>query len=866
LKNTRILLAVATIVCVAFGWWMFQRRHSRILPVTTPTPGISQTLAEQRARDISSLRYDLTLTIPEKRQESVTGREAIRFRLARVGPVLLDFAQPQDRVSSVLVNGVAITVRSEHGHLAIPANALARGENTIEIAFTAGNEALNRNDDYLYSLFVPARASQAFPCFDQPDLKGSLSLTLELPSSWVAIANGAEIGRERSGDRSTIRFAPTQPLPTYLFGFAAGAFAVERAERDGRAFHMYHRETDAGKVAANRDAIFDLHHQALEWLEDYTQGTYPFEKFDFVLLPAFQFAGMEHPGAIYYNAPALLLDKTATQEQFLSRANTIAHETAHMWFGNLVTMKWFNDVWLKEVFANFMAAKIVNPSFPAIDHELRFLLQHYPAAYDVDRTSAANPIRQSLENLNDAGSLYGAIIYDKAPIVMRQLEQIVGADGLRDGLRDYLARYAFGNATWNDLITILDTKTEDDLAGWSRIWVEEPGRPTITTSLKPDAGTIGALSFTQSDPQGRSRIWNQRLQVALGYEQGARISPLRMNASSVELTSARNLPLPRYILPNSEGAGYGLFKLDTATKAFFLEKVPEIGDALTRATAWITLWDDMLEGGAPPRELLALALRALPAERDEQNVQHILTVLGRTFWTYLSETERQAAAPALEKALRAGIRESAGTSQKSAYFAAFRRVVTTPDGVTYLERVWRRSEAIPGLPFSETDDIAMAQDLAIRNAAAAPRILAEQTARIANPDRKARFQFVAPALSPDEAVRDAFFASLADPANREREPWAIDALAFLNHPLRRRHAERYVDPSLSLLRDIQRTGDIFFPVRWTRAALDGHNSPAVAQTVRAFLERQEDYPPRLRQIIEQSSDQLMRASSIIQTN
>ena len=142
---------------------------------------------------------------------------------------------------------------------------------------------------------------------------------------------------------------------------------------------MFHRETDAAKVARNKDAIFDLHARAIEYMERYTGIPYAFGKFDFVLIPAFQFGGMEHAGKILYNAPGLLLDESATQNQYLGRASVIAHETAHMWFGDLVTMQWFNDVWMKEVFANFMAAKIVNPSFPEVNHELRFLLSHYPA-------------------------------------------------------------------------------------------------------------------------------------------------------------------------------------------------------------------------------------------------------------------------------------------------------------------------------------------------------------------------------------------------------------------------------------------------------------------------------------------------------
>ena len=137
---------------------------------------------------------------------------------------------------------------------------------------------------------------------------------------------------------------------------------------------MFHRETDAAKVARNRDALFDLHAKSLAWLEDYTGIKYPWGKFDFVLIPSFQFGGMEHPGAIFYNASSMMLDESATQNQLLNRASTIAHETSHMWFGDLVTMRWFNDVWMKEVMANFMAAKIVNPSFPEVNHDLRFLV------------------------------------------------------------------------------------------------------------------------------------------------------------------------------------------------------------------------------------------------------------------------------------------------------------------------------------------------------------------------------------------------------------------------------------------------------------------------------------------------------------
>src|SRR5581483_5570910 len=385
--------------------------------------------------------YELAFDLPSDAAAPIAGRETIRFTLAdRAADVVLDFDPGPQPSVHLRANGRDSGIRLVNGHIVVPAADLVSGANTFEIAFTAGNASLNRNPDFLYTLFVPARAHLAFPCFDQPNLKGRYALTLTLPGDWQVVANGAEIGRRPHGEGYLVTFAETHPLPTYLFAFAAGKFSVEMARRDGRTFRMFHRETDAAKVARNKDAIFDLHAKALTWLEDYTGMQYPWGKFAFVLIPSFQFGGMEHAGAILYNASGLMLDESATINQQMNRASTIAHETTHMWFGDLVTMKWFNDVWTKEVFANFMAAKIVNPSFPQFNHALRFLLAHYPAAYEVDRTAGANAIRQPLANLDEAGTLYGAIIYEKAPIVMRNLETLVGADAFRDGLREYLRR------------------------------------------------------------------------------------------------------------------------------------------------------------------------------------------------------------------------------------------------------------------------------------------------------------------------------------------------------------------------------------------------------------------------------------------
>jgi aminopeptidase N len=836
-----------------------------------PARGVSEALAAERSAAVRDLRYEVHFVVPSNRREPVSGQVVARLSLKAPHRLVFDFAQPADHVRRVSVNGRETQPQLSEGHLVIPEDATRAGANEVTVDFIAGDESLNRNDDFLYTLFVPARAQFAFPCFDQPDLKARYTLTLTVPAEWQAVANARELERDvpvdpaaAAGPTRVWSFTETAPLPTYLFGFAAGKFSMETVTRDGRLFRMFHRETDAAKVARNRDAIFDLHARALAWLENYTAIPYAFGKFDFVLIPSFQFGGMEHAGAILYNQAGLMLDESATQNQLLERASTIAHETSHMWFGDLVTMKWFNDVWMKEVFANFMAAKIVNPSFPNVNHELRFLLSHYPAAYQVDRTPGTNPIRQPLANLNDAGQMYGPIIYQKAPIVMRQLEMIVGEQAFRDGLRDYLKRYAFGNATWLDLVRILDARTPQNIAAWSRAWVEERGRPEFTTVVRTNGrGGVAGISLMLADPLKRGLVWPERLRVSLGYPDGVKELPAYVNGRTTQVEGAAGLDRPLFVLPNGGGLGYGLFVLDDASRDYFLGHIEEVPDPLTRGSAWVTMWDNLLESRIRPADFFDAALRALTRETDEQNTQRVLAYVTRVFWRFLPVDERAKRSPGLETALRQGLDRAGTQSQKAAWFNAYRDTVLSQDGVAWLERVWKREEKIPGLTFAEPDEIAMALELAVREVPGWEAILKTQLDRTVNPDRKARFAFVMPALSADPATREQAFERFRSVDNRRREPWVLESLVYLNHPLREEHARRFVRPALNLLREIQQTGDIFFPTRWMDSTLWGHRSPQAAATVRDFLATEAvegRYPQRLRWTILSTSDELFRAA------
>jgi aminopeptidase N len=238
----------------------------------------------------------------------------------------------------------------------------------------------------------------------------------------------------------------------------------------------------------------------------------------------------------------------------------------------------------------------------------------------------------------------------------------------------------------------------------------------------------------------------------------------------------------------------------------------------------------------------------------------ILSYLSRAFWLLLPPEERTARAPALEALLRDGLAQAQTASQKSAWFNTFRDIVLTTGGLDWLERVWRREQKIEGLSFAETDEITMAQELAVREVPDWQRILAAQRDRTQNPDRKSEFEFVMPALSADPSVREQAFERFRKIENRRREPWVLLSLHYLNHPRREQHALRFVTPSLELLPEIQRTDDIFFPQRWTASTLAGHRSPAAAQAVRDFLARHPDLSERLRWTVLSSADDIFRVA------
>lgn len=803
--------------------------------------GVSWELAQHRKSIIHDLKYELQFSIPESKKQAVEAAVSACFRLDAPAEIVLDFRQSEQMIHSVEMNGVKVAYDVRNEHIIVPKGASRTGDNKLSVSFTAADQSLNRNDEFLYTLLVPDRARTLFPCFDQPNLKAEFTLSLDVPADWEAVTNTSVAEISKDGDRKFMKFNPTEPLSTYLFSFVAGRLFKTEYQDGERVFTAYYRETDPKRVA-QFDEIFKQVVHSLHWLEEYTAIPYPFAKYDFIILPGFQYGGMEHTGATLYNDTQMFLSENPTPDEELSRTSLIAHETAHMWFGDFVTMNWFDDVWTKEVFASYFAASITEPMFPEINHQLNWLKTTTSASLAEDRTLGSTSIRQELDNLRNAGLIYGNIIYNKAPVMMKKLVEIMGPEAFRDGIRQYLKSYAYGNATWDNLVEILDAHCDEDLATFSDVWVNKVGMPHITMTRSGDK-----LTIAQNDPMQRGLNWPQKFDVTLVGASSAQNVEVDLTASAVaELTLSADV---EYILPNTDGRGYGYFVLEKGDIENLMKVWATVADDTARQSLLMILFENYQHNAIADDAWLNFLVGAL---KSEQNVLIASTLCGYLRVPMCSlrdgEIEMQLLAMSENHHLRSCRVQLLRTLISSSF---------SPEVMARLYDIWSAGNH-PLL--NESDYMSMAYEMSLRLPEQYESIVTRQRERISNPDRLRQFDFISRAVTPNEADLDSLFESLLQAENRRIEPWAQSALAYLNHPLRVDRSVKYIRPALDILQEVQRTGDIFFPRGWVGNLLASHRSEEAYAELMRFIDDNPDYPILLRNKIMQAAWPLCRAN------
>ncbi|KAB1156168.1 M1 family metallopeptidase [Flavobacterium luteum] len=822
--------------------------------------GVSKELACFRKHQINDVSYELSFSIPLEKSESILSNLILNLTLTDLSqPLYLDFNEKTENIKSIQANGTPIAINHQKEHLLIASENLKLGRNTIAISFVAGNSSLNRNDAFLYTLLVPDRASTLFPCFDQPDLKAVYTLTITAPKEWKVLCASPLNNKIAKGDFITYSFDESDKMSTYLFSFVAGEFKSVAKKSHSSSSTFLYRENDAEKIKESTDVIFKQHEQAVTFLEDYTLQKFPFKKLDFVAIPSFQYGGMEHVGAIQYSESDLFLDTKATESEKLERAKLIAHETAHMWFGDLVTMKWFDDVWMKEVFANFMADKIVNPLFPEVNHDLQFLTSHYPSAYAEDRTAGTNPIKQNLENLKNAGSLYGNIIYDKAPIMMRQLEMAMGEKAFRKGIQKYIQKFANKNADWNDLIAILDYQTSLNLNKWSDVWVEQSGRPIFSETIEYDNDNrIKKFEIIQNAEDASNNIWPQLFEIGFVYNDSTKILPVTIKGKTTTLLDAMDLPKPISIIYNYNGYGYGVFPVDKTC----LDSIASIQSEVARASSFINLYENTLLGTISPLDAFNANLKSITIEQNELIINVLSSQINTLFWKYLTEKQQQVNQKIISDIIYNRLQENLPSNIKKTLFGLLSAIAYSETDKERLYQIWNKEIVINNLKLNEDDYTNIAMDLVIFNHPKSAEIITKTKQSISNPDKQKRFDYLLPSLSNEEAVRDTFVESLKEEKNRENESWVLSSLKNIYHPLRQESAKKHLKSALYLTDDIQRTGDIFFPKAWLSNSIGRYSSIYAFEVVETFLKENPNFSPILKRKLMQATDGLYRAQKI----
>lgn len=491
---------------------------------------------------------------------------------------------------------------------------------------------------------------------------------------------------------------------------------------------------------------------------------------------------------------------------------------------------------------------MVEPLFPDINHRLNFIFSYVPRAYSEDRTAGSNPVRQPLDNLRSAGLVYGNIIYNKSPVVMEMLVQLMGAEAFRKGIQEYLRTYAYGNATWDGLIGILNSYTAHDLATWSRIWINEKGMPTLTARVEGNE-----LVVRQSDPFGRGLCWPQPLTFMVAGSNGVEEVPVMLTEQTDEIRAPFPATDTAYaVIPNTDGRGYGFFRLTEKDARACMATLRTAASETLKGNLLIVLHENLLNRTIQPEWFMEEILEYAAHEQNPLLFPVALDYIDNCIRLFNPERSP------IEKALWQMVVSNPEPTFRLQAFRLYRSVARSEEALGRLYRIWQEQEPPAGCNLSEEDYIRLAYQLAVCMPARAEQLIPVQEARISNPDRLAEFRFISPAVSPHKEIRDSVFNALLVASNRRIEPWAAAALSYLNHPVYGREAVSYIRPALDILPEVQRTGDIFFPANWIRALLSGHHTPEAREEVNRFFSNNPGFSPMLSSKIRQQADFLYR--------
>ncbi|WP_059013353.1 aminopeptidase N [Streptomyces specialis] len=769
-----------------------------------PGTNLTRQEAQERARLLGVDSYEITLDLSGA-QEGGTFRSetTVHFTAREAGATFIDLVAPE--VTEVVLNGVSLTPSEVFADSRIALPSVSEGHNELRVVadctYTNSGEGLHRSVDpvdqqaYLYTQFEVPDARRVFACFEQPDLKASFQFTVTAPEGWTVISNSPT--PEPRGN--VWRFEPTPRISSYITAIIAGPYHSVHSSWQGAdrtvPLAVYCRPSLAEHLDA--EAIFDVTRQGFDWFQEKFDYPYPFAKYDQLFVPEFNAGAMENAGAVTIRDQYVFRSKV-TDAAYEMRAETILHELAHMWFGDLVTMEWWNDLWLNESFATYtsIACQAHAPGSRWPQAWTSFANSMKTWAYRQDQLPSTHPIMAEIRDLDDVLVNFDGITYAKGASVLKQLVAYVGEDEFFRGVRTYFKRHEWSNTRLSDLLTALEETSGRDLKAWSKAWLETAGinilRPEIVTD---EAGNIVEFAVRQEAPplpagaKGEAVLRPHRIAIGL-YEltDGALVRTdrveLDVDGELTKVPQVEGRAHPAVVLLNDDDLSYAKVRLDPRSAAVVAQHLGDFAESLPRALCWASAWDMTRDGEMAVRDYLSLVISGITKETDIGVVQSLQRQVKLALDLYAAPAWRDTGLAIWSETTLERLRAAApGGDHQLAWARAFASTARTGEQLDLLAGLLDGTETIEGLTVDTELRWAFLQRLAATGRADEPEIAAElerdatsagerhaATARAARPTPEAKAEAWAAVVESDKlpnALQEAVIGGFVQTDQRE---------------------------------------------------------------------------------------------------
>ena len=677
-----------------------------------PGENLTRVEAQERAANLSVESYLVELDLSDD-PRTFGSKTTVRFSAKAGSSTFIDAIT--DSVQAITLNGESLDPKTHSDNIRIELPVLAESNLLVVEArgkYSNSGEGLHRfvdpvdNEVYLYTQFEVPDSRRMFAVFEQPDLKATYEFHITANANWQVISNSTTPTPESLGNGKALwKFAPTPRMSSYITALIAGPYkgwTDELTSSDGRKIPL--GVFCRGSLAQFMDAdyIFEKTKAGFEFFEKLFDYPYPFEKYDQLWVPDFNAGAMENAGAVTFTENYVFRSAVtdATRER---RVVTILHELAHMWFGDLVTMRWWNDLWLNESFAEYVSTLATAETSEWKEAWTTFAALEKNWAYRQDQLPSTHPIVATINDLEDVQVNFDGITYAKGASVLKQLVAWVGRDAFFKGVASYFKKHQWKNTELTDLLVELEQESGRELTSWSKLWLETAGVNTLKPKIETKAGTITSFVIEQTPQEGHDYLRPHRMGVGLfNLQEGKlkRVESIELDVAGKETAVDQLIgkKLPDLVLLNDGDLAYAKIRLDDASRKVALANLSGIEDSLARTLVWTAAWDATRDGEAPASEFVKLVLGHIASETESTTVTTLLRQLVTTGVLYVKESNREQTLSEIATGLISLTEAAKPGSDNQLQFAKFvPQFARNKDQLDWLSDVLGGSKKIPGL-------------------------------------------------------------------------------------------------------------------------------------------------------------------------